>query len=265
MRFHQSKGFPFATLAGTALLVPFLTVLPPSSAAKDKQVKVWKFEQRSHIEGPITLIIGTSGVKMLCPIQHLVCVAQGPKWDVTIVNEKEHLGMVYPCEQWRTRGFRLFDKSGKSREKERTLTTWHGHPAEKIIRVVDTSDPVKEQLEMLYRESGGRSVEFKSEEFLYEKWLRAEPGLQDFLSGIYGMPIFRGVMLKRTRKYNNGRIDTAFDTMNCSEATVAQSEFQSPTGYKTAQSINEVTQLKKKRMQAAGMLEDMFLEDKDKK
>lgn len=260
MRFRQSKRFLLATVAGTAIVVSFLTSHQAFAGIKDKQIKVWKFEQRSHIEGPITLLVGSSSVKMICPIQHLICVAHGPKWDVTIVNEKEHLGIVFPCDQWRTRGFRLFDKGGKSRENGRTPTSWHGHPAEKIVRVVDTSDPVKEQLEMLYRESGGRSVEFKSEEFLYDRWLPIAPGLHDFLSGIYGMQSFNGVMLSRTRKYNNGRIDTAFETFSCGQTMVDSSVFDYPTGFKTASSINEITQLKKKRQQAAGMLEEMFLE-----
>lgn len=260
MRFRQSRRIRIAILIGAALLAPLLNGQHAVAASKDKQVKVWKFEQRSHIEGPITLLIGNSSVKMICPIQHLICVAHAPKWDVAIVNEKEHLGIVFPCDQWRTRGFRLFDKGGKSRENGRKITSWHGHPAEKIVRVVDTCDPVKEQLEMLYRESGGRSVEFKSEEFLYDRWLTIEPGIHDFLSGIYGMQSFNGVMLSRTRKYNNGRVDTAFDTFSCGEITVASSIFDYPTGFKTASSINEITQLKKKRQQAAGMLEEMFLE-----
>jgi len=262
MRFRQSKAFNFAIVTGMTVLAAFFAHLQAGANDKAKQVKVWKFDQRSHIEGQITLLIGDCGVKMLCPTEHLICVALPPKWDVTIVNEKAKLGLVYPIDQWRTRGFRIVDKVANSHEKSTTLTRWHGHPAERVIRTVDTSDPVKEQLEMLYRDSGGRSVEFKSEEFLYEKWLTRDPGLHDFLSGIYRVPDFRGLMLKRTRSYPNGRVDTALDTLNCTQVMIASSEFNYPTGFRTAKSINEITQQKKKTKQVADMLEDMFLEGK---
>ncbi|MBA3995020.1 MAG: hypothetical protein C0469_15995 [Cyanobacteria bacterium DS2.3.42] len=231
-----------------------------SSPEAKKQVSVWKVEQISQLEGPITLYIGTSGVKMVVPAQHVVVVAVPPKWDVTLVNVKDKLGLNFTSEVWKGRGFRLVDRVVKSVEKSRTATKWRGQPAALMVRTVDTSDPVKEQVEMLYRESAGRSTEFRSEEFLYEKWMKLEPGAQKFLCGIYRVPDFNGLMLRRTRSYPNGRVDTALDTKDCKQVTISTAEFVCPTTFKVAKNINEVTNQKKKKMQAAGLLEDMFLD-----
>lgn len=261
MRCQQSTSLRTCLLVATAAVV---TITQPTGALSapmaKKQVSVWKFEQVSQIEGPITLFVGNAGVKMLVPVQHLVVVCVPPKWDVTLVNEKDKLGMNFTSEAWKYRGFRLVDKVSKSVEKAKTKTKWRGQPAELVVRTVDTSDPVKEQVEMLYRESPGRSAEFKSEEFLYEKWMPLEPGARNFLSGIYRVPDFKGLMLRRTRSYPNGRVDTALDTKDCKQVSIAASEFNCPTGFKVAKTINEVTLQKKKRMQAAGMLEDLFLD-----
>ncbi len=263
LRRHQS--FSILAIALVAIATTTTIISPPtacSSPKTDKLVSVWKFEQISHIEGPITLFIGNAGVKMICPIQHMICVAAPPKWEVTVFNEKEKLGMIFPSDQWAWRGFRLVDKVLNSEEKSRTATRWRGRPAEMVIRTVSTSDPMKEQVEMLYRESAGRAVEFKSEEFLYEKWLKLEQGPRNFLSGIYRVPNFGGLMLKRTRSYPNGRVDTALETLTCREVKIPVSEFVSPTNFKTAKSMNQLTEQKGKIKRAADMLEDMFLDKK---
>ncbi len=261
MRRHQTKTFWNRLLVVTALAATVaLPLNAQSSPIAKKQISVWKVEQVSQIEGPITLYIGNTGVKMLVPGQHVVVVSTAPKWDVTVVNEKDKLGLTFSSIMWKSRGFRLVDRVLKSVEKSRSTTKWHGQPAVMMVRTVDTSDPVKEQVEMLYRESAGRSTEFKSEEFLYETWMKLDPGVQNFLCGIYRVPEFHGLMLRRTRSYPNGRVDTALDTRDCKQVTIASSEFVSPTGFRVAKNLNEVTLQKKKRLQAAGLLEDIFLD-----
>ncbi len=261
MRRHQSKPTRICLLVAAAVAATIHQPLDAdASPAVKKQVSVWKVEQVSQLEGPITLYLGSSGVKMLVPAQHVVVVSVPPKWDVTLVNEKDKLGLNFTSDAWKNRGFRLVDRVVKSVEKSRTATKWRGQPAALMIRTVDTSDPVKEQVEMLYRESPGRSAEFKSEEFLYEKWMKLDPGAQKFLCGIYRVPEFNGLMLRRTRSYPNGRVDTALETRECKQTSVAASEFVCPTVFKVAKNINEATNQKKKKMQAAGLLEDIFLD-----
>ncbi len=260
MRRHQSiskNALLGATVLAATIVQPIGALSAPMAK---KQVSVWKFEQVSQIEGPITLFVGNTGIKMLVPVQHVVVVSVPPKWDVTLVNEKDKLAMNFTSEVWKNRGFRLVDRVPKSVEKSTAATKWRGQPAQLVVRTVDTSDPVKEQVEMLYRESPGRSAEFKSEEFLYEKWMTLEPGARNFLCGIYRVPDCKGLMLRRTRSYPNGRVDTALDTRDCKQVSIAASEFNCPTGFKVARTINELTLQKKKRMQAAGLLEDIFLE-----
>lgn len=235
--------------------------LAPVEAASHAQrmTKVWKVEQTSHLEGTITLYLSSAGLKMLCPIQHIVCVALPPKWDVRITNEKEKLGMTFGNDEWRYRAFRLVDKE-KSKEKSRAPATWRGRPAELVLRTVDSSDPVKEQVEMIYRQSASRSAEFKSEEFLLSRFIKFEPGVQNFLRGIYGLPTENGLLLRRTRNYPNKRIDTALDTSVCMETSIPASELVYQSNYKVVKSLNEVTQRKKKTQQTVIMLEEMILD-----
>lgn len=224
-----------------------------------KMIKVWKIEQTSHLEGNITIYLSSAGVKMLCPVQQIVCVALPPKWDVKITNEKEKIGMTFNNDEWRYRAFRLVDKE-KSREKSRVPSMWRGKAAELVVRTLDSSDPVKEQVEMIYRESASRSAEFKSEEFLLGKFMKFEPGVQNFLRGIYGLPTENGLLLRRTRNYPNKRVDTALDTNAIMEVSVPASEFRYQSNFKIAKSLSEVTQRQKKKEQAVNLLEDMFLD-----
>ncbi len=53
-------------------------------------------------------------------------------------------------------------------------------------------------------------------------------------------------MLRRTRSYPNGRVDTALDTKECKQVSIAADEFVCPTTFKVAKNINEVTNQKKK-------------------
>lgn len=229
------------------------------AASRAQKTKVWKIEQTSHLEGKITLYLSAAGLKMLCPVQHIVCVALPPKWDVRITNEKEKLGMTFGNDEWRHRAFRLVDKE-KSKEKSRAPATWRGRPAELVLRTVDSSDPVKEQVEMIYRESASRSAEFKSEEFLLSRFIKFEPGVQNFLRGIYGLPTENGLLLRRTRNYPNKRIDTALDTSVFMETSIPASELVYQSNYKVVKSLNEVTQRKKKTQQTVIMLEEMILD-----
>lgn len=250
---HQSL------LIGTA--TAFLCVAPPVQAAQhlQKMIKAWKVEQTSQLEGTVTLYLSKAGVKMLCPIQHVVCVGLPPKWDIKVANEKEKIGMVFSNDDWRFRAFRLVDKQ-KAKEKSRVPSVWHGRPAELVLQTVTTSDPVKEQVEMIYRESPSRSAEFKSEELLLSRFMKFDLPVQNFLRGIYGMPNETGLLLKRTRNYPNKRVDTTLDTISFMEVSVPVSEFSYPSKFKVVKSLNEVTQRKKKTEQAVNMLEEMILD-----
>jgi hypothetical protein len=146
-----------------------------------KMIKVWKIEQTSHLEGNITIYLSSAGVKMLCPVQHIVCVALPPKWDVKITNEKEKIGMTFNNDEWRYRAFRLVDKE-KSREKSRVPSMWRGKAAELVVRTLDSSDPVKEQVEMIYRESASRSAEFKIRGILAWQVYEIRTGCSKFLA-----------------------------------------------------------------------------------
>ncbi|HIA53626.1 MAG TPA: hypothetical protein EYN91_16290 [Candidatus Melainabacteria bacterium] len=244
----------------TTTLATMCAVLGAHAASHSgKMIKVWKIEQTSHLEGNITIYLSSAGVKMLCPVQHIVCVALPPKWDVKITNEKEKIGMTFNNDEWRYRAFRLVDKE-KSREKSRVPSMWRGKAAELVVRTLDSSDPVKEQVEMIYRESASRSAEFKSEEFLLGKFMKFEPGVQNFLRGIYGLPTENGLLLRRTRNYPNKRVDTALDTNAIMEVSVPASEFRYQSNFKIAKSLSEVTQRQKKKEQAVNLLEDMFLD-----
>ena len=259
MRHHQSRKIVTGLLIAAVVTAGGASPSASSAPARKKVVQGWKVEQSSHLEGPITLYLSSAGAKMLCPSQHIVCVTLPPKWDVRIVNQKGKLGMIMPTDVWKIKGFRLVDKV-KSQEKSRTATTWHGKPALLVIRTVNTSDPVKEQAEMLYRESPSRSAEFTAEQYVYEKFLKLEPGIQNFLCGIYGVREYDGLLLKRLRNYQNRRVDAVLDTTSLLPASIPADEFVYPTNFKIAKSTNEVTQQKKKIMESAGMLEDMFLE-----
>ena len=141
---HKSTSIPPWLLAATVATVTIIQPLETLSAPPaKKQISVWKYEQVSQIEGPITLFVGNAGIKMLVPVQHLVVVCVPPKWDVTLVNVKDRLGMNFTSEVWKNRGFRLVDRVSKSTEKSKTTTKWRGQPAELMVRTVDTSDPVK--------------------------------------------------------------------------------------------------------------------------
>ncbi|PZM77532.1 MAG: hypothetical protein DKT66_24930 [Candidatus Melainabacteria bacterium] len=238
-----------------------MCVESPVQAAQhlQKMIKVWKVEQTSQLEGKITLYLSRAGVKMLCPGQHIVCVGLPPKWDVKVTNEKERIGMVFTNDEWRFRAFRLVDKQ-KAKEKSRVPSMWRGKPAELVVQTVASSDPVKEQVEMIYRESPSRSAEFKSEELLLSRFIKFDPPVQNFLRGIYGMPNETGLLLKRTRNYPNKRVDTTLDTISFMETSVPISEFSYPTNFKCVKSLNEVTQRKKKTEQAVNMLEEMILD-----
>lgn len=242
-------------------LVALICTWARAEAASHAQnmTKVWKIEQTSHLEGNITLYLSNRGLKMLCPVQHIVCVALPPKWDIRITNEKEKLGMTFGNDEWRHRAFRLVDKV-KSKEKSRTPSTWRGRPAELVLHTVDSSDPVKEQVEMIYRESASRSAEFKSEEFLLSRFIKFEPGVQNFLRGIYGLPTEDGLLLRRTRNYPNKRVDTALDTSVFMETSIPGSELVYQTNYKVVKSLFEVTQRKKKKQQTVILLEEMLLD-----
>lgn len=250
---------PIAAVATAAGTTSGMLPCALSAPSGKKTVQGWKVEQSSHLEGPVTFYLSSAGAKMLCPSQHLACIALPPKWEVRIVNQKEKIGMVISNNLWRIKGFRLVDKV-KSEEKSRTPTKWHGKPALLAIRSVNASDPIKEQAEMLYRDSPSRSAEFTAEQYIYEKFLKFEPGIQNFLCGIYGVREYDGLLLRRLRNYQNKRVDAVIDTTSLLPAAIPMDEFVYPTNYKIARSMNEVTQQRKKIMESAGMLEDMFLE-----
>ncbi len=82
MRRHRSfltRSFVVAAALAATLTMPESA---DSAPAAKKQVQVWKVEQVSQLEGPITLYIGSAGVKMVVPAQHVVVVSVPPKWDV---------------------------------------------------------------------------------------------------------------------------------------------------------------------------------------
>ncbi|HNB21044.1 MAG TPA: hypothetical protein PKZ32_01415 [Candidatus Melainabacteria bacterium] len=259
LQFHLIR-FLFSA---TAILVACAPTGAKAAPQPKKMVKVWKVEQNSQLEGRITLYLSNVGAKMLCPVQHLVCVALPPTWEVKIANEKEKLGMQFGNEEWKYRAFRLVDKDRPTqgnKEKSRVPSLWRGKPAELFMRTVGNSDPLKEQVEMLYRESKSRSAEYSSEEFLLSRFVKFEPGVQNFLRGIYGLPQENGLLLRRTRNYPNKRVDTALDTTVFEETFVPAAEFTYPKGFKIAKSMSEVTQRQKKKAQTVILLEEMILE-----
>lgn len=252
----------FALLA--AVIVPFIMniygVTEVQAASKHNSLVGWKVEQTCQTEGQLSLVISDTVFKLSIPKQNLICVARAPSWNVVTVNKKENLGKEMSLDLFVIGGFRIFGKDKGATIKSRSRADWHGQPAELIVTKLTDSDPLKEKLEMLYQDSEGRSAEVKSEKFVFEKWMNLRFELRRLLSGLYRVDNSNGLLLERTSVYQNGKNHVLLQTISCSRVPVDPSKFKYPKGFKPVVKFRELTMERKKREQAAGVLEDMFMD-----
>lgn len=242
-----------ALLIGISL--PQANALPVS-----KKVEVWRIEQQCQIYNKYVLYIGETGVKFVCPSQSLICVCSAPSWESTLINEKQKLYMTWSKVLWRVNGFDLVEsKTPKETLVQKDECSWEGRPALRKLYTVSGADPLREQFEMVYRDSPGRSIGFSHDEKIFTRMFEFCPPAQEFFCGLFRLKTWDGFMVKRVRIYDNGRRDTVLDTLNYKKAMIDESEFHYQlTGLKKSKTTRELLQDKAKASQAAHMLEDMF-------
>lgn len=230
------------------------------TGSKESSTMGWKVEQTSESEGQLSLLLTDSGLKLISPKQNLVCVSKAPNWNVVTVNKKENLGKEMKLEYFALGGYRIFGRDRGSKIQSRTKLYWQGRPAELVVRRLSESDPLKEKLEMLYQDSEARYAEVKMEKFLFEKWMNLRPELRLLLSGLYRVDKSSGLLLQRTSIYSSGKKNVLLKTLSVTRVPIESSQFAYPKGYKTVKSFHDLTMERRKREQAAGVLEDMFMD-----
>lgn len=247
-----------------AVIVPFIINIygatEVQAASKHHANMGWKVEQTCESEGQLSLLMSDAGVKLTIPKQNLVCVSRAPTWNVVMFNKKENIGKQMQLDFFALGGYRLFGKDKGSKIQSRNAVDWQGHPAELVVTRLTDSDPLKEKLEMLYQDSEARYAEVKTEKFLFEKWMNLRPELRRLLSGLYRVDKSNGMMLERTSVYSSGKNHVVLKTLSVTRVPVDPAQFEYPKGYKVVDKIRELTMERKKREQAAGVLEDMFMD-----
>lgn len=248
-----------------AVIVPFIiniygATAPVQAASKHDSATGWKVEQVCQSEGQLWLLMTDTALKLTIPKQNLVIVARAPSWNVVTVNKKENLGKQMTRDLFVIGGFRIFGKEKGSVIESRSRAQWQGQPAELIVTRLSDSDPLKEKLEMLYQDSEARYAEVKTEKYLFEKWMNLRFELRHLLSGLYRVDSSNGLLLQRTSVYQNGKNHLLLKTISVTRAPIDLAQFEYPKGFKPVVKTREVTMERRKREQAAGVLEDMFMD-----
>jgi hypothetical protein len=248
-----------------AVIVPFIInnlygATAVQAASKHNSATGWKVEQTCETEGQLSFLMTDSALKLTIPKQNLIIVAKAPSWNVVTINKKENLGKEMTRDLFVVGGYRIFGNDKGASIKSRTKAEWQGQPAELVVTRLTESDPLKEKLEMLYQDSEGRYAEVKTEKFLFEKWMNLRFELRHLLAGLYRVNPSNGMLLQRTSVYQSGKNHVLLKTISVTRVPVDLAQFEYPKGYKPVVKFRELTMESKKQQQAAGVLEDMFMD-----
>jgi hypothetical protein len=245
------------------ILCVLIAGVPMVASAETKTVEAAKFEQKSLSQGTINLLLSDIGVRVDFPQQNLVCLAVAPNWQVKLINLTEKTGFEISKTNWWNSGYRIADQSSSGDDGIEHTELWKGKPAIRRTRRLDQSDPLRGRAEMLFRDGKDRGAEYTSETILFGNWLKFNPDVLYFLTGLYHLKL-KNIELQRTHLYPKGRIDTILDTLSYKQVTVPVSTFDDPIKYKKVDNIDGVTLEKRHKKQAFGILEDLMDTSDDK-
>jgi hypothetical protein len=223
----------------------------------NKGLSGWKFEQLSSIDGPFTLLVLDSAVKVTFPKRHFVYLCAAPSWIPVIFNLESKKKISFKSDYWSA--FHVGDDTITTSSKPTIAKdSWQGKSTISIMRPLLVSDPLREKVEMIYRDGSGRSRAMKSEKLVIADWLKLKPQVVTFLRNYYRMRGLDNVLLKRIHVYTDGKNDVVLDTISCTPITVGPAELHYPIGYRDEKEMDIVTEETRRRKEAVGVFEDLF-------
>lgn len=260
----SGQMFKGAMLIGVASFIFCCFALSPvcfEASAKvshpTKKVKVWKFVQRST-HGHSVLLFNESAVKYIFADQHVAWTSTAPSWNVCIFNSNVNRGMLRPLAYCIARQDNKFDY-GTATEVSRTKTFFQNRTAVKVLYRVNSADPLKEKVEMMYQSGSQRADSFTHVEQIFSDWIKMSPQVQNVLNGLAKSAKVTGVMLEETHVYPSGRRHKVLSTESCIQCDVPASEFTYPTGFKNS-SIKDIMEEKEKAREMSGVFEELLFD-----
>ena len=260
----SGQMFKGAMLIGVASFILCCFVLSPvcfEASAKvshpTKKVKVWKFVQRST-HGRSILLFNESAIKYIFVDQHVAWNSAAPTWNVCIFNSSVNRGTMRPLAYCIARQDNKFDY-GTATEVSRTKTFFQNRTAIKILYRVNSADPIKEKVEMMYQSGSQRADSFTHVEQIFSDWIKMSPQVQNVLNGLAKSAKVTGVMLEETHVYPSGRRHKVLSTESCIQCEVPTSEFAYPTGFKNS-TIKDIMQENEKAREMSGVFEELLFD-----
>lgn len=252
-----SRKLTFAFLLSASLTAAGLLVLP-AFAGGEAKVEGWRIEQRSFMEGPVTLLISSKGARIEIRRQALVCVSKAPDWKPHLFNTNSKLH--YTCDNKCWQGYSPHLPIDRATLGSATISHefWQGLSVIRESRPVLSCDPIKEQYEMIFRDSEGRAVVFNREDIIYCNFFKPSKEQFDFIRPLYRYKSMPNIPLACDHLYPHGKIDHTLTTSSAKKTMIDPSEFCVPPNYTLTRDRDEVLLDRAKRKMLPGVVEDMF-------
>lgn len=253
---------PCVALGAANVWVPFADAQAGFAASaktnhSKKKVKIWKFVQRST-HGHSILLFNESAIKYIFADQHVSWTSAAPSWNVCIFNSKVNRGTLRTSDYCIVRQDNKFDY-GRATVISRTKILFQNRPAIKVLYKVNSSDPLKEKVEMMYQTGSQRADSFTHVEQIFSDWIKISPQVQNVLNGLTKTAKVSGVMLEEIHVYPSGRRHKVLSTESYTQCDVPASEFDYPTGFKDS-TIKNIMEESEKARDMTGVFEELLFD-----